>query len=62
MRLSLPYASIIDGPISEPISYRKITVLGGADAAIITSAAAAMTLPLWAAFEVIYWVGNYFLA
>ena len=31
-------------------------------AAFTTSIAAAMAVPLWAAFEVIYWVGNYFLA
>ena len=32
------------------------------DVAFTTSLSAAMAVPLWAAFEVIYWVGNYFLA
>ena len=32
------------------------------DVAFAASLSAAMAVPLWAAFEVIYWVGNYFLA
>ena len=32
------------------------------DAVIGTSVAGAMAVPLWLAFEVIYWVDNYFLA
>ena len=32
------------------------------DVAFAISLSAAMAVPLWAAFEVIYWVGNYFLA
>jgi hypothetical protein len=40
----------------------KLTDSPFMDAATTTSFAAAMAVPLWAAFEVIYWVGNYFLA
>ena len=45
MRLGLPFANTTDGSI--PI-----------DAAIAASLSAALALPLWAAFEVIYWIGT----
>ena len=49
MRLGLPFASTTDGS-------------DGIDAAIAASLSAALAVPLWVAFEVIYWVSNYFLA
>ena len=62
MRLSLPVASLIDGPITQPISYEKTHVTDVADAAISTSFAAAMAVPLWVALEVIWWGTNALLA
>ena len=48
MRLGLPFVSTTDGsnPVDDSI-----------DAAIAASLSAALALPLWAAFEVIYWIG-----
>jgi len=49
MRLGLPFVSTKDGsnPVDDSI-----------DAAIAASLSAALALPLWAAFEVIYWIGQ----
>ena len=49
MRLGLPFVSTTDGsnPVDDSI-----------DAAIAASLSAALALPLWAAFEVIYWIGT----
>ena len=52
MRLSLPL----------PTYDADIPAAPFLDVAFAASLSAAMAVPLWAAFEVIYWVGNYFLA
>ena len=48
IRLGLPFASTTDG--SPPVE----NLIG---AALSASLSAALALPLWAAFEIIYWIG-----
>ena len=47
MRLGLPFVSTRSNPVDDSI-----------DAAIAASLSATLALPLWAAFEVIYWIGT----
>ena len=57
MRLSLPFASIKMASQTN-FSYEEHPVTDVADAAIATSLAAAMAVPLWVALEVIWWGMN----
>ena len=57
MRLSLPFASI-KMTSQTNFSYEEHPVTDFADAAIATSIAAAMAVPLWVALEVIWWGMN----
>ena len=61
MRLSLPFA---DSTMTSNLehSYQEHPVTDVADAAIATSLAAAMAVPLWVALEVIWWGMNTLLS